>query len=66
MKEVRTTLVVGAGTMGHGFAQIFAMNNIPVFLVDQTDELLKRARDWITDNLHYMVELGEIEQKVRC
>lgn len=63
MKEVRTTLVVGAGTMGHGFAQIFAMNTIPVFLVDQTDELLKRARDWITDNLHYMVELGEIEQK---
>lgn len=63
MREIRSTLVVGGGTMGHGFAQVFAMNKIPVYLVDETDELLKRARGWITDNLNYMVELGEIEQK---
>jgi 3-hydroxybutyryl-CoA dehydrogenase len=62
MKEIRTTLVVGAGTMGHGFAQIFALNNVPVCLVDETDELLKRARGWIVDNLNTMVELGEIER----
>lgn len=48
--------------MGHGFAQIFAMNNIPVCLVDEIDELLKRARGWIIDNLNYMLELGEIER----
>ena len=46
--------------MGHGFAQVFAMNKIPVYLVDETDELLKRARGWIIDNLNYMFELGEI------
>jgi 3-hydroxybutyryl-CoA dehydrogenase len=62
MREIRTTLVVGAGTMGHGFAQIFALNNAPVRLVDETDELLKRARGWIIDNLNYMLELGEIER----
>ena len=60
MREIRSTLVVGAGTMGHGFAQVFAMNKIPVYLVDETDELLKRARGWIIDNLNYMFELGEI------
>ena len=48
--------------MGHGFAQIFALNNVPVRLVDETDELLKRARGWIIDNLNYMLELGEIER----
>lgn len=62
MKEIKTTLVVGAGTMGHGFAQIFALNNVPVRIVDETDELLKRARGWIIDNLNYMLELGEIER----
>ncbi len=60
MREIREVLIVGAGTMGHGFAQIFAMNNFSVWLVDETEDLLKRARGWIEDNLNYMVELGEI------
>ncbi len=63
MKEIRSTLVVGAGTMGHGFAQIFALNHVPVHLIDETDKLLKQARGWIMDNLNTMVELGEVEQK---
>jgi 3-hydroxybutyryl-CoA dehydrogenase len=46
--------------MGHGFAQIFAMNRLSVWLVDEYEDLLKRARGWIMDNLNYMVELGEI------
>ena len=62
MKEIKEVLVVGAGTMGHGFAQIFSMNNLFVWLVDENEELLKRAKGWITDNLNYMVELGEIEK----
>jgi len=63
MREVREILIVGAGTMGHGFAQIFAMNHFSVWLVDENEELLKRARGWIMDNLNYMVELGEIGQE---
>ena len=47
--------------MGHGFAQILAMNNIEVYLVDQSDELLDRARGWITDNLDYMIELEKLK-----
>jgi 3-hydroxybutyryl-CoA dehydrogenase len=60
MGEIKTVLVVGAGTMGHGFAQIFAMKHFPVWLADENEDLLKRARGWIMDNLNYMVELGEI------
>ena len=63
MKEIKKVLVVGAGTMGHGFAQIFSMNNLFVWSVDENEELLTRARGWITDNLNYMVELGEIEKE---
>jgi 3-hydroxybutyryl-CoA dehydrogenase len=55
---IDTALIVGAGIMGHGFAQLLAMNKLEVYLVDQTDELLNRARGWIQDNLEYMIELG--------
>jgi 3-hydroxybutyryl-CoA dehydrogenase len=59
-EKINSVLVVGAGTMGHGFAQLLAMNNIEVFLVDQSDDLLDRARDWIVDNLDYMIELEKL------
>ncbi len=60
-ETIETALVVGAGIMGHGFAQFLAMNNIEVCLVDQTAEFLDRARVWIEDNLRFMIELGELK-----
>ena len=63
MREIKEVLVVGAGTMGHGFAQIFAMNHLSVWLVDEQEAFLKTARAGIMDNLNYMVELGEIESE---
>ena len=42
--KIETVLIVGAGIMGHGFAQFMAMNHLKVYLVDQTDEFLERAR----------------------
>ena len=38
---ITTTLIVGAGTMGHAFAQLLAMNKIRVYLVDQTKDLFE-------------------------
>jgi 3-hydroxybutyryl-CoA dehydrogenase len=61
VETIDTVVVVGAGIMGHGFAQLLAMNKLNVYLVDQTDEFLGRARDWIQDNLEYMVALGELD-----
>jgi len=60
-ETIDTALVVGAGIMGHGFAQLLSMNKIEVFLVDQSVELLDRARGWIVDNLDYMIELGKLK-----
>jgi len=64
-ETIDTALVVGAGIMGHGFAQLLAMNNIEVFLVDQSVEFLDRARCWIVDNLDYMIELGKLKAPER-
>jgi 3-hydroxybutyryl-CoA dehydrogenase len=58
--KIDTALIVGAGIMGHGFAQFLALNQLKVYLVDQADEFLDRARGWIRDNLDYMIELGEL------
>ena len=61
-RKLDKALIVGAGIMGHGIAQLLAMNGIRVFLVDQNDAFLSRARGWMEDNLNYMVELGEMDK----
>ena len=61
--NIKTILIVGAGIMGHGFAQLFSSRGLNVILVDQNKEFLSRARQWITENLNYMVELGELQKE---
>ncbi|MBI5559838.1 MAG: 3-hydroxyacyl-CoA dehydrogenase family protein [Deltaproteobacteria bacterium] len=41
--------VVGAGTMGRGIAQVFALYNYPVVLVDVVDEILEAALEMIKE-----------------
>ena len=58
--------VVGAGLMGHGMAQIFAVHGHKVLLVDVNKDLLNSAKDRIRANLKNMrqqgVEFGPIEE----
>ena len=35
---IKTIAVLGAGTMGHGIAEVFAMNNFQVNLYEISDE----------------------------
>ena len=60
--------VVGAGLMGHGIAQIFAVHGHKVILVDVNEDLLNSAKDRIRANLNNMhrqgVEFGSIENIV--
>lgn len=58
MKDIQNVLVVGAGVMGHGLAQAFALKGLDVYLVDKDRELLDRAEVWIRENLEFMVELN--------
>ena len=52
--------VVGAGTMGHGIAQVFAQQGATVHLVDVSDAALDRARTSIARSLARFVEKGTI------
>jgi 3-hydroxybutyryl-CoA dehydrogenase len=65
VEKISTVLVAGAGIMGHGIAQFLAMNDIKVYLVDEADQFLDRARGWIEDNLDYMIELGELNASLK-
>jgi 3-hydroxybutyryl-CoA dehydrogenase len=54
-------LVVGAGLMGAGIAQVFAQANISVFLVDRTEADLFRGKKQIEKNLLSKVKKEELE-----
>src|SRR5688500_4930174 len=53
---IRTIAVVGAGLMGHGIAQVFALAGRDVVLTDANPEALPKARDGIARILDLFVE----------
>ncbi len=60
--------VVGAGLMGHGIAQVFAVHGHPVWLVESNLEIRNSAKDRVRNNLTNManqgVEIGEDIDKI--
>ena len=58
-------IVVGAGTMGHGIAQVTAMAGYPVMLVDTTSEQVERGIARITANLEEGVRRGKLQATQR-
>lgn len=62
---VRQVVVVGAGTMGHGIAQVTAMAGARVALVDRTPDLVEEGLTRIRANLDTGVERGKVDAAVR-
>ena len=60
MTEITTIGVVGAGTMGHGIAQVAAVAGYRVILVDVVPAALERGRAGIAKSLARMVEKGKL------
>jgi 3-hydroxybutyryl-CoA dehydrogenase len=58
--EIQVVGVVGAGTMGHGIAQVFAQAGCSVRLVDVAQPMLDRARTAIEASLAKFVAKGRI------
>lgn len=58
IKNIKNISVIGAGFMGHGITQVFAVRGYPVTLVDVRDELLSRALENIRSNLTLMAQRG--------
>ena len=63
LSQIKQVAVIGAGIMGHGFAQVFAQKGFPVFLYDIDKEILKRASLRIAANLDTFIKHGIIRQK---
>lgn len=53
-------MVCGAGTMGSGIAQVVIESGLPVFLMDISEEYVKRGVAIIEKNLAIKVEKGKI------
>jgi 3-hydroxybutyryl-CoA dehydrogenase len=71
MVNLERIAIIGAGLMGHGIAQIFAVYGHPVWLVDDNREILNSAKDRVRNNLTNMVEQGvnfdaSIEEVLDC
>lgn len=56
--EIKTVLVVGAGTMGNGIAHVFAQYGHEVLLHDIQRQFLKNAMNTIAANLERQVKKG--------
>jgi 3-hydroxybutyryl-CoA dehydrogenase len=60
--KVKRVAVIGAGTMGHSIAQVFASCGIDVNLADVKQEILDRAKGLMKGNLKTLVDYGRIKQ----
>lgn len=58
--DIKHVAVVGGGTMGNGITHVFAMNGIPVNLVEMNEELAEKALSMIDKNLERMVKKDKI------
>lgn len=63
---VEKVAVLGAGTMGHGIAQLAAMAGHAVALQDASAEALARGLDRIAENLAKGVSLGKVTEEARA
>ena len=60
--DVKQIAVVGAGLMGHGIAQEFALAGYAVHMHARTEASLGTARAHIERNLDYLVGLGRLSR----
>lgn len=62
---IEKVVVVGAGTMGHGIAQVCAMAGCSVRLVDVEASAVQRGLDAVRKNLDKGVEKGKVTDDAR-
>ena len=63
MKDIKNITIVGAGTMGHSLAQVFAQAGYQVWLTDVKEEILAKAKTLIAANMKTPIELGLLTEK---
>jgi len=65
MTDIRTVGVVGAGTMGHGIAQVAAQHGFEVILVDSAPAALERGLGNVAKGYERLVSKGKLQSAER-
>ena len=63
LNDIKHIMVVGAGTMGHSIAQVYAQSGIEVDLVDLNQEMLEHAIKLIKSNLTTLAEVERLSHE---
>lgn len=61
--EIKKVAVIGAGDMGHGIAELFAVSGYDVSLMDKFPEMLAKAKVRIQASLDKLVERGKLTKE---
>src|ERR1051326_748100 len=59
-KTISTITVIGAGTMGHGIAEVAAVNRFNVVINDVSEDFLEVARKRVRHDLLKAIEIGKL------
>lgn len=62
---IEKAMVVGAGTMGAGIAQLFAQNEVPVVLTDLNEEMVAKAISGLETRVARRVEQGKMSAEAK-
>jgi 3-hydroxybutyryl-CoA dehydrogenase len=65
MAEIKTIAVLGAGTMGHGIAQVAAQAGYHTLLYDVSRDLAEKGVRKISENLKLGVDKGKVKPEER-
>lgn len=64
VEDIKKILVIGAGTMGHGIAELAAIAGYQVYLSDVSQDILNSAMDKVKWSLTKLKERGTIKEDV--
>ena len=65
MSEIAKVVVVGAGTMGHGIAQVCAQSGLRVTLTDVSEAAVAKGASAIDKSLERLVQKGKLPPEAR-
>ena len=60
MSEIQSVGIIGAGTMGHGIAQVCALNGVAVIMVDINEAAVQKGLAAVTGSLERLLKKDKI------
>ena len=65
MGDIKKIGIIGSGTMGHGIAEVSALNSYDVVLIDISQEILDNAINKISSSLSKLIEKEKVDEVLK-